>query len=59
MATRDPDAVGFAAHAAGVPISVLGVADGGRLVVEGLCDVSVADLCAAAGRLRRDPALSP
>jgi phosphoribosylformylglycinamidine synthase len=54
VATRDPDAIGFAAHAAGVPISVLGVADGDRLVVEGLCDVSVEDLRAAAGRLRPD-----
>jgi phosphoribosylformylglycinamidine synthase len=54
VATRDPDAIGFAAHAAGVPFSMFGVADGDRLVVEGLCDVSVADLRVAAGRLRHD-----
>ena len=58
VATRDPDAIGFAAHAAGVPISMLGVADGDRLVVEGLCDVSIVDLRRAAGRLSLDPSLA-
>jgi phosphoribosylformylglycinamidine synthase len=58
VATRDPDAIGFAAHAAGVPISMLGVADGDRLVVEGLLDVSVAELRAAAGRLGHEPVVA-
>ena len=48
VATRDPDAVAFAAHAAGVPVGVLGHAGGDRLVVEGLVDVAVAELRDAA-----------
>ncbi|HEV3211816.1 MAG TPA: phosphoribosylformylglycinamidine synthase subunit PurL [Acidimicrobiales bacterium] len=48
VASRDPDAVAFAAHAAGVPIGVLGVASGERLDVEGLLDVSLAELREAA-----------
>jgi phosphoribosylformylglycinamidine synthase len=59
VATRDPDAVGFAAHASGVAISVLGVAGGDRLVIEGLCDASVADLRAAAGRLQHEATAAP
>jgi phosphoribosylformylglycinamidine synthase len=59
VATRDPDAIGFAAHASGVPISMLGVAGGDRLVVEGLCDVAIADLHAAAGRLHHDAVVAP
>jgi phosphoribosylformylglycinamidine synthase len=51
VATRDPDAVAFAAHAAGVPVGALGVAGGERLAVEGLVDVALDELTAAAGRL--------
>ena len=59
VATKDPDAIGFAAHAAGVPISVLGVAGGDRLVVEGLCDTSIADVRAAMARLGNDAVVAP
>jgi phosphoribosylformylglycinamidine synthase subunit PurL len=48
VATRDPDAVAFAAHAAGVPVGVLGTASGDRLGIEGLLDVSVGELRDAA-----------
>ena len=51
VATRDPDAVAFAAHAAGVPVGVLGVAGEDRLVVEGLVDATVLELTEA-GRAR-------
>ena len=44
VATRDPDAVAFAAHAAGVPVGVIGVAGGERLVIEGLVDVTLAEV---------------
>jgi len=53
VATRDPDAVAFAAHAAGVPVGVVGVASGDRLVVEGLLDVSVDELRGAASIVPR------
>ena len=48
LATRDPDGIVFAAHAAGVPFSILGVASGDRLIIEGLLDVSLDTLAAAA-----------
>ena len=48
VVTHDPDAVAFAAHAAGVPVGVLGAATGDRLVVEGLVDVAIDELRAAA-----------
>ncbi|HLK44496.1 MAG TPA: phosphoribosylformylglycinamidine synthase subunit PurL [Acidimicrobiales bacterium] len=51
LATRDPDAIGFAAHAAGVPVGVLGQVGGVRLAIEGLVDVGVDELRDAAGRL--------
>jgi hypothetical protein len=44
VATRDPDAIAFAAHAAGVPVGVLGVAGEERLVIEGLVDATVGEL---------------
>ena len=58
IATKDPDAVGFA-DAAGVPVSALGSTGGTRLVVEGLVDVEVDDLVAAAGRLAHDHVVAP
>jgi phosphoribosylformylglycinamidine synthase subunit PurL len=58
VATRDPDAVAFAAHAAGVPVGVLGTATGDRLLVGGLLDVAIDDLRAAATLAVRDVAAS-
>ncbi len=43
LCTDDPDAVLASAGAAGVPARVLGTAGGGRIVVEGLLDLSVAE----------------
>ena len=53
IATRDPDSVRFVALAGGVHASVLGVAGGSRLVIDGLCGLEVDQLRGAAGRLGR------
>jgi phosphoribosylformylglycinamidine synthase subunit PurL len=58
VVTRDPDAVAFAAHAAGVPVGVLGTIAGDRLVVEGLVDVTIDELRAAAALPTHDVAAS-
>ncbi|HZD65947.1 MAG TPA: AIR synthase-related protein, partial [Acidimicrobiales bacterium] len=47
VCTRDPEALGLAADAAGVPWSVLGRAGGDRLVVGDLVDLSLAEVTAA------------
>ena len=57
VATRDPDAVRFAAGAGGVAVSVLGTATGHRLVVEGLVDLGLDEL-GAASRLLAEPLAS-
>jgi phosphoribosylformylglycinamidine synthase len=59
VATRDPDAIAFAAHAAGVPVGAVAVAGGERLSVEGLVDVGLDELRAAAGRLAPTGAVAP
>jgi phosphoribosylformylglycinamidine synthase len=51
VATHQPDGVASRARAAGVPVDVLGTAGGERLVVDGLCDLSLEDLRDASRRL--------
>ena len=59
VATRDPDAVGFAAHAAGVAVGVLGVVGGPTLTVEGLLSVTVDELVQASRRLEPTAEAAP
>ncbi len=54
VATRQPQALVLTAHAAGVPVDVLGTASGDRLVVDGMLDAALADLRAAASSLVPD-----
>jgi len=49
----------FSALAGGVPAVVLGTASGDRLVVDGLVDLSVGRLAAAAGRLAEAAPATP
>jgi phosphoribosylformylglycinamidine synthase II len=51
VATQDPDVVAVTARAAGVPVEVLGVVGGDRLVVDGLVDASLDELRAVSRRL--------